>query len=186
MTNCIPRRNVWAALIAAALAAVLLAERAVADGGVLRAHESSGGLMLSVFTEPRTLTEGSVDVSVLVQDAETGDVLSDALVRVDVAPRGYEHTGGPVEASHELATNKLFQACHIPLAAGEYEVLVRATHAERIITARFQIEVAAQPGSVSRFWPWFCWPLIPILLVAAHLGWPRRRRKPTAAVALLR
>lgn len=159
-------------LLAAGLM-VLTVGQAVADGGSVRAMETSGGLKLSVFTAPLALAAGPVDVSVLVQDADSGDVLPQAAVLVTLTPRGRVYAAEQFAASREQATNRLFQACHPTLAAGWYDVAVRASHADRTGVVRFEMQVGPEPTAGSRFWPWFCWPAIPIALVAVHLLWAR-------------
>jgi hypothetical protein len=55
-----------------------------ADGGALRASRQCGDYRVSVFTSPTPLRAGPVDVSVLVQDAATGEVQHDLPVAVTV------------------------------------------------------------------------------------------------------
>ncbi len=61
-------------LMLAILSSVILhpSSLARADGGAVRLRQRSGGYQIAVFTEPTPLRAGPVDVSVLVQDAETG------------------------------------------------------------------------------------------------------------------
>jgi hypothetical protein len=44
-----------------------------ADGGAMRLSERAGGYRVTVFTDPTPLRAGPVDVSVFVQDADTGE-----------------------------------------------------------------------------------------------------------------
>src|SRR5262249_156491 len=53
-----------------------------ADGGTVRLSQRAGGYQVTVFTEPTPLRAGPVDVSVLVQDAATGQALPGAQVTV--------------------------------------------------------------------------------------------------------
>src|SRR5262245_62779881 len=59
-----------------------------ADGGVPRLSERVGGYRVSVFTSPTPFRAGPVDVSVLVQDADSGEMLPEVRVIVRAVPRG--------------------------------------------------------------------------------------------------
>src|SRR4051794_5008990 len=59
-----------------------------ADGGAIRLSEQKGNYRITVFTLPNPLRAGGVvDVSVLVQDAATGDLASDVQVTVKTGRR---------------------------------------------------------------------------------------------------
>src|SRR5215469_9783232 len=80
-----------------------------ADGGAVRLREQAGAYQVTVFTSPTPFRAGPVDVSVLVQDAATGECVPEARVSVRLTARG---TGDMLEypATREAATNKLFHA----------------------------------------------------------------------------
>ena len=48
-------------------------EAARGDGGTVRLSRCEGGLRITVFTAPTPFRAGPVDISVLVQDAVTGE-----------------------------------------------------------------------------------------------------------------
>src|SRR6516165_4132235 len=77
------------------------------DGGAVRLSQQAGPYRVTVFTAPTPLRAGPVDVSVFVQDGTGGGALPDATVRVTLT-RGGETL--EAQATHEAATNKLFQA----------------------------------------------------------------------------
>ena len=64
----------------AAFALLLCAAAAAADGGRVRLRQDAGSFAITVFTAPEPLAAGTADVSVLVQDRQTGAVLLDASV----------------------------------------------------------------------------------------------------------
>ena len=68
------------------LATFLLAAPARGDGGTVRISERAGPYRVTVFTSPSPLRAGPVDVSVLVQDGETGELATDVRVTVRAAP----------------------------------------------------------------------------------------------------
>ena len=75
----------------------------------MRLSERVGGYQVTVFTARRR-SAGPVDVSVFVQDADTGEPAAGVDVTVQAAPRGRpdEAVRGPATA--EAATNKLFRS----------------------------------------------------------------------------
>ncbi|HEX4150166.1 MAG TPA: hypothetical protein VHY20_14310, partial [Pirellulales bacterium] len=59
------------------LAAILCAawpQHACADGGTLRMVQETGGYRITVYTAPAVIRVGPIDISVLVQEAETGNL----------------------------------------------------------------------------------------------------------------
>ncbi len=168
----IGRRSVVIGSLAALLAAGA-ATCALADGGAVRAIVRDGGLQISVFTSPAVLVAGEADVSVLVQDAETLATAASADVEIALVPRGREYAALRVAATTGAATNKLFRACHVVLEPGVYDVEVVAKDGPRHGCASFEMSVGPPPTGAAAFWPWFTWPVVPILLLAAH-AWQRR------------
>src|SRR5581483_8908588 len=82
----------------------LIPSLATADGGSLRLSEQDGNYRITVFTSPSPPRAGPVDVSVLVQDAATGDLASGMRVAIDVAPRGCPGVASRHPATTEAAT----------------------------------------------------------------------------------
>src|SRR3954447_18384268 len=76
-----------------------------ADGGTLCLLERAGGYQVAVFSSPTPLRAGPVDISVLVQNASTGEQVPGAQVAVQLKQSGA--TGPLLEyrATTEAATN---------------------------------------------------------------------------------
>src|SRR3954466_8251867 len=75
-----------------------------ADGGAVRLRQRAGGYQIAVFTSPTPFRAGPVDVSVLVQDAATGECVPEAQVTVCLkAPAAGRALECP--ATTEAATN---------------------------------------------------------------------------------
>ena len=157
---------------------MLCAAGALADGGTVRAIATDDGLQISVFTSPVVLAAGEVDVSVLVQDAETLAALPSAQVEVELVPQGRPYAAQRVTAEQKLATNKLFQACHLTLSEGKYDVVVTANLGKARGRAAFEMAVGPEPTRAAAFWPWYCWPAVPVLLWITHVFWQQRRNTP--------
>jgi hypothetical protein len=156
----------------AALLALVWATFAVADGGAVRAIARDGRLQISVFTSPAVLVAGEADISVLVQDATTLATV-EADVEIALVPRGRDCAAIRLAATSDAATNKLFRACHVVLEPGGYDVEVVAMDGDRRGKATFEMSVGPPPTNAAAFWPWYTWPVAPILLLAAH-AWRRR------------
>src|SRR5205807_10591008 len=80
-----------------------------ADGGAVRLCERAGNYQIAVFTTPTPFRAGPVDVSVLLQDAATGECTPQARVTLRLTARG---SGRVLEypATTGAASNKLFHA----------------------------------------------------------------------------
>src|SRR5262245_4003621 len=90
----------------------LSATSVLADGGTLRVSRVAGPWRVSVFTSPTPLRAGTIDLSVLVQDAKTGQVRLGVPVRVWARQ---DDRDVEAVATHGQATNKLLQAAHLEL-----------------------------------------------------------------------
>ena len=68
------------------LALVLISTpTARADGGHIALHASAGAYSITLFTAPEPLVAGPIDLSLLVEDATTGQVLGDAAAEATLA-----------------------------------------------------------------------------------------------------
>src|SRR5437588_2731753 len=95
------------------LCCCLLPTVARADGGTVRRSERAGGYQVTVFTAPTPFRAGPVDISVLVQDALTGEPLSQT--RVTVRMTKPDQLALEYPATPEAATNKLLHAAQFEL-----------------------------------------------------------------------
>jgi hypothetical protein len=147
-----------------------------ADGGTVRLSERQGGYRVTVFTAPTPLRAGPVDVSVLVQDARTGQLVPQARVTVRAAPRGRSSEAILSDATTEAASNKLFRAALFDLPEpGWWDVEVVIDGARGPARARFEVEAAEAAPRWLALWPWLGWPAVAILLFGIHQVLVRRR-----------
>ena len=58
---------------------------AQADGGIVRARETRGPFLITIFTPSEVFTAAPLEVSVMVQDRETNQVVMDAVVELSLA-----------------------------------------------------------------------------------------------------
>jgi hypothetical protein len=139
--------------------------------------ERAGAYQITVFTDPTPLCAGPVDITVLVQDAATGEPASDVQVSIKAGWRG-----APDSVTHpatrEAATNKLFYAANFDLPEpGWYTVEVSVTGARGEAQVHFELEAAQPLPPFVAMWPWLGWPALAILLFGAHQVVVRRAQR---------
>jgi hypothetical protein len=147
---------------------------AIADGGALRLSGTAGGYRIAVFTAPTPFRAGPVDVSVLVQDASTGEPMTQVPVTIRMT-----RSGGPdleYPATTGAATNKLFRAAQFELpAAGRWALQVRVDGRQGPAVIAGELEAAEPLPRWPEIWPWFAWPAPVIVLFSVHQILVRRR-----------
>jgi hypothetical protein len=151
-----------------------------ADGGALRLRQKAGGYDIAVFTSPTPIRAGTVDVSVLVQDAATQEFVPDTKVTVCPKVPGTERILR-YAATNEAATNKLFKAAVFKIpAAGLWDLQVAVKGPHGLAQVAFTVNADDRLPHWREFWPWFAWPALVIALFGAHQVLARRvsRRGP--------
>ena len=115
---------------------------AFGDGGTMRISEKKGGFQITVFTSPAPFRAGPVDISVLVQDALTGDLVPETRVTVRMAKPGQLALEYP--ATRAAATNKLLHAAQFELPdPGRWQLEVQVEAAHRLTVLGGELEAAA-------------------------------------------
>jgi hypothetical protein len=139
-----------------------------ADGGALRLREKAGGYEIGVFTSPTPIRAGTIDVSVLVQDAATGEFVPNTKVTVCLKlPRSERIL--KYAATNEAATNKLFKAAVFNLSkAGSWDVDVAVEGPHGPAQVSFAVDANERLPRWREYWPWFTWPAAVIALFGAH------------------
>jgi hypothetical protein len=146
-----------------------------ADGGAVRLSERVGGYQIAVFTSPTQLYAGPVDISVLVQEAVTGNWVPEVRVTIRLTAHG---TGLVLEqpATTAEAANKLYRAAVFQLPTSgrwEAEITVDGPHGPAAV--QFDIDAAEPPPRWIALWPWFTWPALALALFAIHQALVRRK-----------
>lgn len=151
----------------------------LADGGQVRSSEIVGDFRVTVFTSPQPLRAGPIDVSVLVQHAESGEVSPDAKAIVELA--GAERSAPPLRAvaTPEAATNKLLRAALFELpAAGKWTVAVATELPGGVShTTRFEVKASPPLPAWLTLWPLLAWPIVAIVLFVIHRRLVARQRE---------
>jgi hypothetical protein len=148
-----------------------------ADGGSVRLSEKKGGYRITVFSSPSPFRAGPVDISVLVQDAVTGQPLPQMQITLRMTPSdpssgGIEERGeGVLEfpATQNAATNKLLYAAQFALPAPgrwQLEFRVEGLHGSAVVAC--ELDAAESLPRWYSFWPWISWPVLVITLYSLH------------------
>jgi hypothetical protein len=147
-----------------------------ADGGVPRVSEQTGGYRVSVFTSPTPFRAGPVDISVLVQDADSGELLPSVQVFVRATPRDRPNQSVNHPATAEAATNKLYFAAMFELPEpGWYDFDVTIKGERGPARVRFALEAADRLPEWWALAPWIGWPALAIGLFSVHQILVRRK-----------
>jgi hypothetical protein len=144
-----------------------------ADGGSLRLTGKAGRYQISVFSAPTPLRAGPIDISVLLQNASSGDLVTQARAIVRMSKAGRPALEYP--ATFEAATNKLFRAAQFDLpepGRWELRVEVEGVHGPAVIGG--EIEASEPMPRWREMWPWICWPALAIVLFCIHQILARR------------
>jgi hypothetical protein len=148
-----------------------------ADGGELRYSGVKGGYRIAIFTAPVPLRAGSLDVSVLVQDAATGRARPDVPVTVSVHPASWPCCRDCRPATEEAATNKLFRAATFELIRpGRCQVEVVVGDPPLAGPVSFEVEVGDPLPAWVELAPWVGWPIAALALSGIHRWLVSRRR----------
>jgi hypothetical protein len=151
-----------------ALGIVGFAATARADGGLIRAQQHAGTCVLTVFTSPTPLRAGPADISVLVQNAETGAALTDEPILIR-ASNGNPGDSIVAEATSASSTNKLMQSAKLVLpAAGAWTIRVSGAIDGQPIEIEFVAAVEPPLPPWMAFWRLLLLPPAAIGLFAIH------------------
>ncbi len=170
------RTHVFIALAIGWLELGAASSLALGDGGTLRFSGRRGDRVVTVFTTPTPLSAGVIDLSVLVQDRQTGRPITDLSIEVQAQPLGRAQQPSRALATPELATNKLFRAARLELTEPgrwHFDAFVQGVDQSQPIG--FDVEVAQPSSSWLEMSLWVAWPLLPIGLFAIAQFQFRRR-----------
>jgi hypothetical protein len=153
------------------------------DGGTLRLLHRTEFYVIAVFTAPTPFRAGPVDISVLIQDAATGEPVPAAEVTLRVAPRGRTGDAMQIPATTQAATNKLLHAAVFELPSpGSWDVTLNVQGARGPAQVRFELEAAQPLPRWLAMWPWLSWPALAIVFYGIHhyLKWRKSRHRALA------
>lgn len=179
-----PEPLLFAAMIAY-VAIITTPVQCRADGGRVVHIEKFDDVNITVFAAPNPLTAGPVDVSFLVQNAESLQTIPDASISIVCQKESAredtgESTSVVAAALREHATNKLLQAAIVDLpSGGEWRVTTTVTIDRDEQDAEFEFTLSvADTTSVSEWRAAVVLPIAGIALFAIHRQLKRMRPRP--------
>jgi hypothetical protein len=151
------------------MSAIMAPLVALADGGIVRLRETSGPFLVTVFTASEQLRAGPIDISVLIQDQETGRVFLDAEVNLACQRMGGSSHRLSSRATFSHANNRLLQAATMDLSAPglwSVQLLVRRGSEEAVLNTKLLVTPAAP--RLAAMWPFLIFPPFAIGLYVLH------------------
>lgn len=104
-----------------------------------------------MFTSPTPIVVGTVDVSVSVERADTGDLEPDARIIVTAQPLGHSGQPGVFEATHDQASDPNFYAANVRLdSTGRWRLDVQVIGLRGEGTVSFDVDVGEAGISAER------------------------------------
>lgn len=160
---------------------------AFADGGAVLAQQIAGPYRVTLFGSPSPLRAGPADLSVMLQDAKTGEPVLDRAVTIKITAAAepgstawvppccsMKTTAGTVAATHDAAQNKLLYAANVTIpASGAHDLTIRVGDDEEFLRTR--VAVAAPLPPLSVYWAYLAFPPLAIIGFAANQRLRRRR-----------
>ena len=132
---------------------------------------------MTVYTDPTPIMTGVVDVSALVEQPNSTDLVEDASVSVVAQPTDGSLPARTFAATHEQATNKLFYAANVQLpAAGRWQFTIHVEGAAGQGEVSFGADVT-ESGLLNL--P-LTLPLLVLLPLAIVIVWLRRAGRTRA------
>jgi hypothetical protein len=146
--------------LAAVLALGIWAAAAYGDGGTMLLHRDAGPFTITLFATPQPLRVGTADLSVMVQDRSSQEVLLDPAIDLTVAEGASQDT---VRLARGQASNRLLQAATVHFSkAGKWRLMLVVRRGKD--TASLSTECAVEPGRSRAMLVWF-YVLLPVGIV---------------------
>lgn len=178
------------------LAVILAPLVAHADGGVVRVKETRGAFVITIFSPPELAFSVPVNVTVMVQRRETGEVVTDATVDLRFVPpaganlNSNEPICGPADnplsrplpgqaasfrAMRALNANKFLYGASVVLrAVGNWQLLATIREGGEEDSLTCTLPVTAAPRWLARLWR--CLALPPVVIALFALNQCLRRK----------
>lgn len=148
-----------------------------ADGGAVRLMRQTASWRVTVFTSPTPLRTGPVDISVLIQDAKTGQPLLDVPVKVWAHPAEDPESLVGGDAMTEAATNKLFRAIVVDIQQpGRWDLTIEVGPEENQESLLVEVDIGAGLPNWFNLAAWIGWPVLAGGLFVIHRWLAKRRR----------
>jgi hypothetical protein len=155
-----------------------IAAAAYGDGGRLQMRQAAGPFVVSLFSTPESLAVGPADLSVMVEEQGSNEVLLDEDVVVTLTSADARTTPVVAHLSHVHSTNRLLEDAVIQLPhAGRWHAVIHIREAGREATASTDLMVANYSARRGTVWFFAVLPICAIALFAWVQVAKRRARR---------
>jgi len=149
--------------LAAFLTLAMGATAARADGGAMLLHQDAGAFTITLFAAPQPLHTGTADLSVMVQDRSSGEILLDPVIDLTVAPADANATQQTVRLAKGQASNRLLQASTVHFSsAGKWRIALAVRRGND--TAQLSTGCTVEPDRSRATLVWF-YVLLPVAII---------------------
>jgi hypothetical protein len=156
-----------------ALAALLMltswAAAAFGDGGTILLHQDAGAFTITLFAAPQPLRVGAAELSVMVQDKASGDVLLDPAIDLTLTPEVANATPRTIRLVRGHTGNRLLQVVSVDFSEpGQWRLALQVQRGNDV--AHLATECAVEPNRsrVRLVWFYVLLPVGIILLFVIH------------------
>jgi hypothetical protein len=149
--------------LAALLTLTIGTTAARADGGAMLLHQDAGAFTITLFAAPQPLHTGAADLSVMVQDRSSGEVLLDPVIDLTVTPPAASESQQTVRLAKGQASNRLLQASTVHFSsAGKWRLTLAVRRGND--TAHLSTECTVEPDRSRATLVWF-YVLLPVAII---------------------
>jgi hypothetical protein len=148
-------------------------------------RQAAGPFVVSLFTTPESLAVGAADLSAMVEEQGSGEVLLDADVVITLTSEYAASAPVIAHLSHAHATNRLLEDAVIQLPhAGRWHAVIHISEAGREASASTVLTVANYSARRGTVWLFAILPICAIALFAwVQVAKQRARRRRTLSPA---
>jgi hypothetical protein len=155
--------------VALLLAFVLAPLGLHADGGAVCLHKASGPFVITVFINSSELRAGPADVSVMVQNRVSREIVLDDDVSLRLQPTASGGRALEFRATRKQATNKLLKSAIVDLpSSGDWKLTVQVRRGSEKAIVSTQLQVAPPLPRLAAIWPFLMLPFLAMALFAAN------------------
>ena len=152
--------------LAAVLALGIWTTAVYGDGGTMLLHQDAGPFAITLFAAPQPLRVGVADLSVMVQDRTSEEVLLDPAIDLTVAEGASQET---VRLARGQVSNRLFQAATVHFSkAGKWRVTLLVRRGNDAATLSTECTVEPDRSRARVVWFYVLLPVGIILLFVLH------------------
>jgi hypothetical protein len=139
------------------------------DGGIILARQDTGIFTITLFTSSQPLQTGASDLSAMVQDKASGDVLLDSIVELTVSPVEGGGSSQTTRLTRDQANNRLLQAATINFPhPGQWRLHLQVRRGNDAGSLNTDLTVEAGRSRAAVVWFYVLLPVVMILLFALH------------------